>query len=574
MKILLLTLFAVLLSCSLFSQTEKRIALVVGNSAYTTTPLKNSVNDASLMATTLQGLGFTVIKKINVTKAQLEQAVQQFSEKLSVNNVALFYYAGHGMQANGINYLIPIDAKLDKESDLKYQAVNINFIVEEFQQYPQNTNIVILDACRDNPLASWARGGTRGFKAISPSSGTIISFATAEGNTASDGVGVNGLFTSKLVEQMKVAQPIESVFKNTRIQVLKSSEGKQSPQEWSMLIGNFQFVDGKNSNLITNTPLDTLLKNQKNENLIITEEVLTGKIHITNELDGEFYIDGKLIENFSKGRIYTLNNIEIGSHTLKIGNWSESLIVEKDKIHEVFTYNILEFNETVDNLNIMMVLVKGSTFQMGSNYNKDEKPIHSVTINDFYIGKYEVTQFQWQTIMGRNPSKFDNCENCPVENVSWNDIQTFVKKLNQKTGKKYRLPTEAEWEYAARGGIASIGSTNTNSYSGSNNLEDVGWYKESSGSLTHLVGGKKPNELGLYDMSGNVWEWCFDWHDSHYYAKSQTTNPQGPPSGSYRVCRGGSWIDSKENCRVTFRNFYGPSFGRRDLGFRLVLSSR
>ncbi len=203
-----------------------------------------------------------------------------------------------------------------------------------------------------------------------------------------------------------------------------------------------------------------------------------------------------------------------------------------------------------------MVFVKGGCFTMGctseqSNCNDDEKPTHRVCLDDFYIGKYEVNQKQWKEIMGNNPS-YNKCDDCPVEKVSWNDVQEFIKKLNQKTGHNYRLPTEAEWEYAARGGQQSNGYK----YSGSNNLDEVGWYWKNSGDdylsgdwdwdkikknhcKTHKVGQKKANELGIYDMSGNVWEWCSDWYGSDYYKSSPERDPQGPFNGRNRVNRGG-----------------------------------
>ncbi len=221
---------------------EKRLALVIGNSNYGGgQTLKNSSNDANLMSATLQNLGFEVITRIDATKQKMEEAVRDFSRKLPDCNVALFYFAGHGLQVEGTNYLIPTDAKLTEKSDCKFEAIPVNFVVEEFENYPNNVNIVILDACRSNPFRSWARGGERGFKIINPTSGTIISFATAEGSTASDGTGKNGLFTEELVKQMTIPQPIESVFKKTRVQVQKRSNGGQSPQEWSQLTGDFYF---------------------------------------------------------------------------------------------------------------------------------------------------------------------------------------------------------------------------------------------------------------------------------------------------------------------------------------------
>jgi formylglycine-generating enzyme required for sulfatase activity len=218
---------------------------------------------------------------------------------------------------------------------------------------------------------------------------------------------------------------------------------------------------------------------------------------------------------------------------------------------------------------IECVLVKGGTFTMGCTNEQsgqcadDEYPSHSVTLSDYYIGKYEVTQKQWQDIMGSNPSYFKG-DNLPVENVSWNDVQTFINKLNAKTGKKCRLPTEAEWEFAARGGNKSRGYV----YSGSNDLNEVGWY---NGNQTHPVGIKSPNELGIYDMSGNVWEWCGDWYGD--YSTGSVTNPVGPSHGSYRVNRGGSWNANSQICRVAFRDRYTPSHSRNNLGFRVAFSS-
>jgi hypothetical protein len=222
---------------------EKRLALVIGNSDYPGgLKLKNPVNDAQLMEKTLRGLHFEVILQTNGDKRSMENAIREFSEKLPGYNVALFYYAGHGLQIDGINYLIPVDAKLNSKNDCKFEAIQVNYVVEEFEQYPDNINIVILDACRNNPYRSWARGGNSGFKAIDPASGTIIAFATSEGATAADGEGYNGLFTEELVKQILVPQSIESVFKKTRVAVEKRSQYMQSPQEWSKLKGDFSFI--------------------------------------------------------------------------------------------------------------------------------------------------------------------------------------------------------------------------------------------------------------------------------------------------------------------------------------------
>ena len=224
-----------------------------------------------------------------------------------------------------------------------------------------------------------------------------------------------------------------------------------------------------------------------------------------------------------------------------------------------------------DGISIDMVRVEAGTFTMGAtpemkNPNNDEKPTHRVTLtNDYYISKYEVTQALWQAVMGKKPSKFKG-DNLPVEQVSWDDCQKFINKLNRITGKKFRLPTEAEWEYAARGGKKSRGYQ----YSGSNNLSDVAWYYNNSGEKTHAVGSKQANELGIYDMSGNVWEWCQDWYGE--YNSSSQVNPIGANSGPYRVYRGGSWSKAARLCRSSCRDCYMPSYRDFNIGFRLVLS--
>jgi formylglycine-generating enzyme required for sulfatase activity/serine/threonine protein kinase len=219
-----------------------------------------------------------------------------------------------------------------------------------------------------------------------------------------------------------------------------------------------------------------------------------------------------------------------------------------------------------------MVYVRGGSFSMGctseqgSDCKDVEKPSHQVTLRSFSIGKYEITQAQWVAVMGANPSEFSNCNNCPVEQVSWNDIQIFIRKLNNLTGKRFRLPTEAEWEFAARGGTRSKGYK----YAGSNSMGSVAWYNVNSGRKTHPVGQKQSNELGLYDMSGNAWEWCSDWYGKSYYSNSTNNNPKGIISGDFKTVRGGSWSVSSTFNRISFRNLCVPTFRFNYIGFRLV----
>ena len=208
----------------------------------------------------------------------------------------------------------------------------------------------------------------------------------------------------------------------------------------------------------------------------------------------------------------------------------------------------------------------GATAEQGSDADSNEEPAHQVTLSTYYIGKYEVTQAEWQAVMGTNPSEFKG-DNLPVENVSWYDCQEFIRKLNELTGKEFRLPTEAEWEYAARGGKRSYGAK----YAGDNDIDNVAWYEGNSNSTTHPVGQKRPNELGLYDMSGNVWEWCQDWYGD--YSSASQTNPQGPGSGNERVLRGGCWHNGAWYSRLSFRIDCAPGYRDGNRGLRLALPS-
>lgn len=232
---------------------------------------------------------------------------------------------------------------------------------------------------------------------------------------------------------------------------------------------------------------------------------------------------------------------------------------------------------TVKGVSFTMILVEGGTFQMGatsaqgSDGSYDERPIHNVTLGSYYIGKTEVTQALWKAVIDSEPF-IHKGNNRPVDNICWNDCQSFISMLNDLTGEVFRLPTEAEWEYAARGGQKSKGYK----YSGSNTLKNVAWYDDYEGG-THKVATKRPNELGIYDMSGNVAEWCNDSYDKDYYASSPSNNPQGPtphrdPMFESKVIRGGAYYGFANYCRVSCRDHYSPSFYHSSFGLRLALS--
>ena len=338
----------------------------------------------------------------------------------------------------------------------------------------------------------------------------------------------------------------------------------------------------------------------KSEKKIISVELVPnfGYITVKSEPSGaELYIDDKkagttpyLAMRISRGKhrvevrkrgyepyadVVTININEttrIEDVKLKASNEVTSIPQQQEQYSPQQEYGGGFSNQTitVNGVSFDMVYVEGGSFDMGATSEQGsdaydwEKPVHSVTLSDYYIGKCEVTQELWEAVMGSNPSNFRGAQN-PVESVSWNDCQNFIKKLNSLTGRTFRLPTEAEWEYAARGGNKS----SHYKYSGSDNIHDVAWYDDNSGAKTRPVGTKSPNELGIYDMSGNVYEWCSDWYGG--YSAGAQTNPQGPSSGSRCVLRGGSWNRSARFCRVSNRLNCSPGNSLNGNGLRLVL---
>ena len=259
----------------------------------------------------------------------------------------------------------------------------------------------------------------------------------------------------------------------------------------------------------------------------------------------------KLYDNAIKDGILSDNEAQI----IIMMAQKEGMTLTKEQLEKYIADEKKAKLDAIIKEDLQMVKVEGGMFEREGNM---------VVLDGFQICKFQVTQRLWECVMYNNPSDCKG-ERRPVESVSYEDVQKFIGKLNERTGKQFRLPTEAEWEFAARGGNNSKGFK----YAGSNNPGDVAWFDDNSGGKTHPVGEKSPNELGLYDMSGNVWEWCQDWYGN--YPTEMSVNPKGPNRGSYRVNRGGSWYDSESYCAVSFRDSDSPSRRNRDLGFRLAL---
>ncbi|GHV79961.1 hypothetical protein AGMMS49944_17520 [Spirochaetia bacterium] len=473
------------------------------------TRLNNPVNDATDIKAALEGLGFTVDMVSNGNRVQMEGAVSRLKSRLSVskNAYGFFFYAGHGVQYQGMNYLIPVDANIPSESYLPDRAVNVQVVLDELNTAGNELNMIVLDACRDNPFG-WSRGGTRGLGTVShqpPSS--IIVYATSAGSTSADGQGRNGFFTTHLLKNLKTSGlEVSEIFRRTGSDVRQASNNTQIPAIYSQYF----------------------------------ETAYLGK-----------------------GAAPVQPSATRSTPTIPDG----------------------------------FVKINGGTFLMGSPSSEAERGNrevqHKVTVSGFYMGKYEVTQREYEAVMGTNPSYFKG-PNLPVETVSWFDAVEYCNKRSQREGltaaytisgsgnnrtvswnrnaSGYRLPTEAEWEYACRAGTATPFSTGNNittsqaNYDGNSpyNSNAKGTYREK----TTAAGSFTPNSWGLYDMHGNVWEWCWDWYDD--YSNGAQTEPTGAASGSYRVLRGGGWLYSAHFLRSAYRLSATPSYRTNLYGFRVV----
>jgi len=566
--------------------TADRHALVIGNSAYTqTSPLRNPVNDAKSMTSSLQALGFTVTTLTDSNQRAMDQAIRKFGKTLrNQGGVGLFYYAGHGMQVDGENFLLPVDIDPSTEADVHYDAVPVGKLLGQMEAAGNGMNIVILDACRNNPFARSFRSASKGLAQVSAPSGTFISYATGPGKVAADGEGGNGLFTEKLVAHLATpGLKLEEVFKRVRVDVQRESMGKQVPWDSSSVTGDFFFLpSGVQPTLSTSATATT--PQVASTGAIRADESAWRDIENSRDPeDFQFFLEvfpESPLAKTAKFKLRRLERKQVKAEQERIAKQEEErkrlaeqkrkAAAERKRQEELAALKHKQESEgvwTESNTGIKFRRIPGGGFLMGSPFSENHRSRyenqHTVRVDVFWLAETEVTQAQWQAVMGSNPSKFRGSD-LPVENVSWRDVQEFIKKLNARSRKRFRLPTEAEWEYAARAG------TQTAYYWGDgigrNNANCKGWGSRWDGSQTAPAGSFQPNAFGLHDMLGNVWEWTCSQYKKSYDGSEQKCSV----SASKYSLRGGSWFNPPGGVRAATRGGDDPASRHSGLGFRLA----
>jgi formylglycine-generating enzyme required for sulfatase activity len=684
--------------------SQNRVALVIGNAAYHgASALLNPVNDAKAMSNALNDLGFEVIESTNATQKEMYSAVTLFGNKLNSQTVALFFYAGHGLQVKGKNYIVPIDAQIGSESAVASEGVSVDTILEQVSVSP--VSIVILDACRNNPFErSFRKMGGGGLAQMDAPKGSFIAYATAPGKTAADGEGSNGLFTQELLKQIREpGLEIEKVFKRVRAGVATLSRDEQMPWDSSSMTGEFFFKPGSAATIVNSGGNSVKVKTKDEieddywEQIRDTQDVANFAQYLKEYPKGR-YLN---IANFKQGQLKKVSQVSpivsnAGVPDAESELWSE--VQKSDKSDDYLAYIIqypkgkfialakgrlnkrkaeeellsaqqeltvwdaaasepseLNFKgylnqfpqglhaslalAGIENLKNQasdavsrsikpgqnfhdcpdcpeMVVIPSGSFDMGSPNSEvgrfdTEGPVHRVNfMRNFALGKHEVTREQYALFIkstgynagencwtfedgkyeernGRNWQNpgFSQEDNHPVVCLNWNDATAYINWLTRISGRQYRLPTEAEWEYAARGhsgaarywGESSEGALNNANVADAScksMVPGVSWevhLLNDGYPFTSPVGAYQANGFGLYDMIGNAWEWVEDsWHENYGGAPNAGSAWSG--DGVKRLLRGGSWVNGPRSTRSSIRFGVVPLYRLNSFGFRVARS--
>lgn len=559
--------------------TEQRVALVIGNSSYKSAPLANPVNDARAVSAKLRSLGFEVIERQNLTQKQVGSVLREFRSRLKPGGVALFFYAGHGLQVKGVNYLPVVDADIASEEDVPTQSLDANKVLELMDEAKTRMNLVFLDACRNNPYARSFRSAADGLAKVNAPSGTILSFATRPGSVAADaGSGRNGLYTEHLLAAMDLPnQPIEQALKRVVSGVKQASKGRQEPWMEGSIEGDFYFRPGQAGAAPAARPPAAVRVQTPEE---VEQELWNAIKASRDKRDIEDYL-----KQYPKGRFaplasQKLKQLAAAPAPAKPATTTVASIAPlpatKPKPEPAATGK--SWTDPVTGMEF--VWIPKGCYQMGSPASESgrggDEHQHQVCVEGYWLAKHEVTNAQYRQFKpshdsGNYEGNNLNGDTQPVVNVSWNDAVAFTEWLTAKTGKTFKLPTEAEWEYAARAGTTTArywGDDDANLCRHANIADRTSkvafsgftWAYDGCDDgykVSAPVGRFAANSFGLHDMLGNVWEWTASSYDQAYAGGEKRA--ASPGEGGDRVIRGGAWYGKPGDVRSANRNYATPA---------------
>ena len=563
-------------------------ALIIGVSEYSNgwSQLPGVKDEVKTVKTALEKNGFKVEVVMDPDKSELDKAFTDFISKNGqvVDNRLLFYFAGHGYTVKTnygeeLGYIVPVDAPNPNYDLAKFQSQSMEMAqVEIYARRLQAKHAIFLfDACFSGSLFT----STRAVPAIINYKTTLPVRQFITSGSAEEMVPDKSVFGEQFVRAIGgeadgdkdgyvTGSELGDFLQSSVVNYSKNSQHPQYGKIRSPNLDKGDFVFPIPSGSISSRGATTTKPELADRETAVSQPVKTAENPVATP------ITNQAEKPVSPTPPATKSSKKKGKEKPQKTEAPPPVIVAAEPLSN----DPVSVNDDF----LPLVYVQGGTFNMGEKATGPPSPggfprpgaprlgsaamvsEHPVTLKSFYIGKFEVTQKQWRAITGSNPSGFQNCDDCPVERVSWEEVQSFLNALNQKTGKKYRLPTEAEWEYAAQGGNKTMNWP----YAGGKDVNATGWYVMNAKKTTHPVGQKQPNELGIYDMSGNVLEWCSDWFNPKYYQVSPTSDPTGPIQGELRVARGGSWMNKPGTLKVTFRRGIKPNATYSDVGFRIV----
>jgi formylglycine-generating enzyme required for sulfatase activity len=597
-----------------------RQALVIGNDNYTSARvLFKAGNDATAMARELKAAGFAVQVHRDLGYRSMVRVVENFTAGVKGGDEVVVFFAGHGVQIKAGPYLLPTDIEATTEGEVQQTAYELNLLTEKLSSAKPAFVLVIVDACRDNPLKAKSNdrslGETRGLSAIEPPKGQMVVFSASKGQKALDRLSdkdanPNSVFTREFIARMnRPGVRIQDLMEEVRdaVEALAGTvQHEQRPSLTNEARGNFYFFEPTKVQVasVKPEPIESPAQiEQQGWAAALSGNTEAGYAAYLREYPQGRYVAAARIALASlQGKSAADKAVDDKQAAAKIAAdkaaaeraTAAKVLVDKITAERVAEDKIASDKVAADKLAAdkaaaekgvapvagqvtkdctdcpEMVMIPAGGFDMGSNENVAEQPVHRVNVPAFFLGRTEVTEGQWIAVMGKNSGRFSDCgADCPVENISWNEAQEFARRLSNKTGKTYRLPSEAEWEYAARAGSNGKWSFGDDE----SQLAAHAWFGRNSGRTKHVVAQKRPNAFGLYDMHGNASEWVQDvWHGDYRGAPSDGSAWLIGGNKVFRVLRGGAWSDYYPDDRRSARRSYDYAQGERNVktGMRIA----